>query len=68
MSKMGLGGKPLGVRTERLRILLTFTFSAGELPKELDKLAKLIFFNAAGDKLHGGLSTRTGRFMLSEVC
>ena len=41
-----------------------FTFSAGELPKELGKLANLTFFSAAGNKLQGGLSTRAEHFIL----
>jgi len=46
--------------------LLTFTFSAGEMPKELGKLANLTFFNAAVNKLQGGLSTHTERFGLRD--
>ena len=64
MAFCGLDGAFGSTRTERLRNLLTFTFSAGELPKELGKLANLTFFNAAGNKLQGGLSTRTERLRM----
>ena len=61
MGENALSG-PLMPRTERLRVLLTFIFSAGGLPKELGKLVSLALFDAAGNKLQGGLSTRTERF------
>ena len=50
---MELDGKIGSTRTERLRILMTFTFSAGELPKELGKLANLTHFDASWNKLQG---------------
>ena len=56
----------LSIRSERLRILLTFTFSAGELPKELGELANLKHFDARNNKLQGGLSTRTERSNLRD--
>ena len=61
----GLDGKPLGIRSERFQFRVDmFTFSAGELPKELGKLVSLAFFDAAGNKLQGGLSTRTERLRI----
>ena len=51
-----------------LRVLLTFTFSVGELPKELGELVNLTLFNAADNKLQGGLSTRSERLNGSLTC
>ena len=58
LSEMGLEGE-LSTRTERISVLLTFTFSAGKLPEQLGQLTKLTGFDASHNKLTGALSTRT---------
>ena len=57
MVNCGLDGKLLSTRTERLRVLLTFTFSAGELPKQLGQLTELTRFDVSDNELTGALST-----------
>ena len=47
----------LSTRTERLRVLLIFTFSAGELPKQLGQLTKLTHLDVSENELTGALST-----------
>ena len=46
------------------RILLTFHFLAGKLPRELGKLANLTHFDAQYNSLSGALSIRAEHFIL----
>ena len=55
---------PLSIRTERLRVLLIFTYSAGELPKQLGQLTKLTHLDVSENELTGALSTRSERVVL----
>ena len=52
-------------RTEQLRILLTVPPYSGELPKELGDLVSLKEFNVSNNKLRGGPSTRSERFIFA---
>ena len=64
LSNHNLRGE-LSIRTERLRVLLIFTFSTGELPKQLGQLTKLTHLDVSDNELTGGLSTRTERLHIS---
>ena len=59
LSSMGLDGKPLRTRSERvICVLIIALFAVGCLPKELGDLANLTVLDVSGNRLTGQLSIR----------